>query len=89
MSVMPSPTWTMLTSTGESETNDIILTATAGEIPSEDFSLYPKSPVVGQSNVLQIRARLTNDVPKGGFFFIEFPKWNSENPVAAQRKTYI
>lgn len=89
ISVKPTTTWTMLTSTGESETNDIILTATAGEIPTEDFNLYPKSPVVGQSNILQIRARLANDVPKGGLFFIEFPKWNSENPVLSQRKTYI
>lgn len=89
ISVRPSQSFTMLTSSGESETADIVLKATPGLIPSSNFILTPSSNLVGAANEITVKATVTNTVPKGGFFFIDFPRWNPMNTIVSQQKTYI
>jgi len=47
------------------------------------------SKIVGESTVLQVRFKTEHTIPAGGFVFVGFPKWNPENPIKSQQKTYI
>ena len=64
----------MLKSAGEGQDDDIILTATLGEMLS--FKLEPESDVVGAATTVLISWTLGNNMPAGAEFDIEIPIWN-------------
>ena len=86
-STQPTNSFTMTTSVGETETQNMILTAIAGYM--DEFTLNPVSKVVGASTTLQVRWKGQHTIPKNGYIFLEFPAWNPENPVLELQKTYI
>ena len=53
------------------------------------YLLTPLSKVVGESTQLEVRWRGQHTIPKGSYIFIDFPKWNPENPLAYNQKSYI
>ena len=79
VSSQPTDSFTILTSVGETETEDIILTTTPGYMLS--YSLTPQSKIVGESTTLEVRWRGQHTIPKGSYIFMDFPKWNPENPL--------
>lgn len=64
----------MLTSSGESITRGLMLTATPGTM--EELSMTPTSKVVGESTTLEVRWRSEHALPMGGYIFMNFPEWN-------------
>ena len=53
------------------------------------FVLTPDSKEVGASTTLTIEFSCDHMFPLGGKIFIDFPKWNPENPVTDAHKSYI
>jgi hypothetical protein len=75
-STAPTRPFSLLTSTGESQSAgaNLRLEAKAGKV--RKFSLTPKSKTVGESTILEVRIEPGNKIPKGAFIVLSFPSWN-------------
>lgn len=53
------------------------------------YILTPESLVVGASTTLKVEFSAEHEFPRGGFIFIDFPKWNPNQSDPKLRKPYI
>ena len=53
------------------------------------YILTPESKVVGDSTTLTITWRGQSTLPRNGYIFVEFPKWNPQAPKQSDRLSYI
>ena len=87
MSTAPTESWSILTSVGEGSDEGMSLTATEGLV--NNFRLEPESDMVGASTNLVLKWSGAHRVPKGSFFEITFPKWNTEQKTLSLQKSYF
>ena len=77
----PSDTFQLRTSVGETASGDENFRVEAKRGRMSKYVLTPTSKEVGASTTLTIEFSSEHTFPKGGKIFIDFPKWNPENPV--------
>ena len=53
------------------------------------YILTPDSDIVGASTTLRVEFKSEHLLPRGGYIFIDFPKWNPENIIIDSQKPYI
>ena len=79
----------LLTSEAELENSSEYLRvkATRGRLVKK--ILTPQTLQVGASTTLKIEFSAEHDIPADAYIFVEFPKWNPQNPDPVDRKPYI
>lgn len=89
LSEKPSNMFKIITSVNEVESDSEYLRIKATRGRMSKYILTPESDIVGASTTLRVEFKGEHMIPRNGYIFIDFPKWNPENPIVDSQKPYI